>query len=247
MGEPRGRPELREALADYLGRVRGVRTSPETVVICAGVRHAVELLTRVFGPQRPSAVEAYGLFIFRDAISALGSSTVPVGLDDYGAVISDLADQDVPAVLPTPAHHNPHGMPLQPARRTAAIEWAQHRGGYVLEDDYDGEFRYDRQPVGAMQSLDPERVVYLGSVSKRLAPALRLGWMVLPDALVEPVVAAAGGNQFFVDVLAQLTMADFITRGGRGAVRRTGGDAALSAQEHKLPGWPSPPCRPSCR
>lgn len=174
MGEPRGRPELREALADYLGRVRGVRTSPETVVICAGVRHAVELLTRVFGPQRPSAVEAYGLFIFRDAISALGSSTVPVGLDDYGAVISDLADQDVPAVLPTPAHHNPHGMPLQPARRTAAIEWAQHRGGYVLEDDYDGEFRYDRQPVGAMQSLDPERVVYLGSVSKRLAPPY--GW-----------------------------------------------------------------------
>jgi GntR family transcriptional regulator/MocR family aminotransferase len=213
MGDPRGRPELREALADYLGRVRGVRTSPETIVICAGVRHAVELLTRVFGPQRAIAVEAYGLYIFRDAISALGSSTVPVGLDHHGAVIGDLADHDVPAVLLTPAHHNPHGMPLHPTRRTAAIDWAQRSGGYVLEDDYDGEFRYDRQPVGAMQSLDPERVVYLGSASKSLAPALRLGWMVLPDALVEPVVAAAGGNQFFVDALAQLTMADFITSG----------------------------------
>lgn len=213
MGDPRGRQELREALADYLGRARGVRTSPETIVISAGVRHAVELLTRVFGPQRPIAVEAYGLFIFRDAISALGSSTVPIGLDEHGAVISDLHQHDVPAVLLTPAHHNPHGMPLHPARRTAAVDWAQHRGGYVLEDDYDGEFRYDRQPIGAMQSLAPDRVIYLGSASKSLAPALRLGWMVLPDDLVEPVLAAAGGNQFFVDSIAQLTMADFITSG----------------------------------
>ncbi|MGE2716021.1 PLP-dependent aminotransferase family protein [Mycolicibacterium litorale] len=213
MGDPRGRPELREALADYLGRVRGVRTSPETIVISAGVRHAVELLTRVFGPRRPIAVEAYGLYLFRDAISALGSSTVPIGLDDRGAVISDLAGRDVPAVLLTPAHHNPHGMPLHPTRRTAAVEWAHRRGGYLLEDDYDGEFRYDRQPVGAMQSLAPDRVVYLGSASKSLAPALRLGWMALPDDLVEPVVAAAGGNQFFVDSLAQLTMADFVTSG----------------------------------
>jgi GntR family transcriptional regulator/MocR family aminotransferase len=216
MSDPRGRPELREALADYLSRVRGVRTSPETIVICAGVRHAVELLTRVFGPQRPIAVEAYGLFVFRDAISALGSSTVPIGLDDHGAVISDLDDRlvgDVPAVLLTPAHHNPHGMPLHPTRRIAAVEWARRRGAVVLEDDYDGEFRYDRQPVGAMQSLDPERVVYLGSASKSLAPALRLGWMALPAALVEPVVAAAGGSQFYVDALAQLTMADFVTSG----------------------------------
>jgi GntR family transcriptional regulator/MocR family aminotransferase len=207
MGDPRGRPELREALADYLGRVRGVRTCAETIVITAGVRHGVELLTRVFGPRHPIAVEAYGLFIFREAISALGSSTVPIGLDDHGAVVSDLTDRlayhDVPALLLTPAHHNPHGMPLHPTRRTAA-----------LEDDYDGEFRYDRQPVGAMQSLDPERVVYLGSVSKALAPALRLGWMALPDALVEPVVAAMGGNQFFVDAVTQLTLADFVSSGG---------------------------------
>lgn len=218
MGDPRGRPELREALADYLGRVRGVRTSAETIVVTAGVRHGVELLTRVFGPQHPIAVEAYGLFIFRDAINALGSSTAPIGLDDHGAVISDLTDRltehRVPAVLLTPAHHNPHGMPLHPRRRTAAVDWAQQRGAYVLEDDYDGEFRYDRQPVGAMQSLDPERVVYLGSASKSLAPALRLGWMALPDALVEPVVAAMGGNQFFVDAVTQLTLADFVRSGG---------------------------------
>ncbi|KUI37263.1 PLP-dependent aminotransferase family protein [Mycobacterium sp. GA-2829] len=213
MGDPRGRPELRIALADYLGRARGVRTSPETIVICAGVRHGVELLTRAFGPRRPIAVEAYGLFIFRDAIRALGSDTVPIGFDEFGAVTAELDNHDAPAVLLTPAHHNPHGMPLHPTRRTAAVEWAQRRNGYVLEDDYDGEFRYDRQPVGAMQSLDPDRVVYLGSASKSLAPALRLGWMALPDDLLEPVLAAAGGNQFFVDAVAQLTMADFVAGG----------------------------------
>ncbi|TFV56732.1 PLP-dependent aminotransferase family protein [Mycobacterium sp. PS03-16] len=213
MSDPRGRRELREAIAEYLARARGVRTSPETIVICAGARHGVELLTRVFGADRPIAVEAYGLHIFRDAISALGTTTVPVGLDDRGAVISDLDALDVPAVLLTPAHHSPHGMPLHPTRRTAAVDWAHRTGGILVEDDYDGEFRYDRQPVGALQTLAPDRVVYVGSASKSLAPALRLGWMALPDDLVEPVIAAAGGEQFYVDAIAQLTMADFITSG----------------------------------
>jgi GntR family transcriptional regulator / MocR family aminotransferase len=120
---------------------------------------------------------------------------------------------DVPAVLLTPAHHNPQGMPLHPSRRTAVVEWAQRTGGYVLDDDYDGEFRYDRQPVGALQSLCPDRVAYLGSASKSLAQTLRLGWTVLPDELVDPVIDAAGGAQFYVDAINQLTMAEFITSG----------------------------------
>jgi GntR family transcriptional regulator / MocR family aminotransferase len=211
MGDPRGRPELREALAEYLPRVRGVRTSAESIVICAGVRHAVELLTRVVGG--PIVVEAYGLFIFRDAIAALGVPTVPIGLDEHGAVVSDLDGLDVPAVLLTPAHHNPQGMPLHPSRRTAIIDWAQRTDGYVFDDDYDGEFRYDRQPVGALQALCPDRVAYLGSTSKSLAQTLRLGWMVLPDELVDPVIDAAGGAQFYVDAINQLTMADFIASG----------------------------------
>jgi GntR family transcriptional regulator/MocR family aminotransferase len=211
MGDPRGRPELRDALAEYLARARGVRTSPESIVICAGVRHAVELLTRVVGG--PIALEAYGLFIFRDAIAALGVQTIPIGLDENGAMVSDLDELDVSAVLLTPAHHNPQGMPLHPSRRTAVVDWAQRTGGYVLDDDYDGEFRYDRNPIGALQALCPDRVAYLGSASKSLSQVLRLGWAVLPEDLIDPVVDAAGGQQFYVDAISQLTMADFITSG----------------------------------
>ena len=211
MGDPRGRPELRSALAEYLARARGVRTSPESIVICAGVRHAVELLTRTLGG--PIAVESYGLFVFRDAIAAAGASTVPIGVDDRGAVVDELDGLDVPAVLLTPAHHNPLGMSLHSSRRTAVVEWAQRTGGFVLDDDYDGEFRYDRQPVGALQPLRPERVVYLGSASKSLSQKLRMGWMALPDDLVDAVLAAAGGQQFYVDAINQLTLADFIVGG----------------------------------
>jgi GntR family transcriptional regulator / MocR family aminotransferase len=212
-GDGRGVAELRDALAEYLTRTRGVRTSAESIVICAGTRHAVELLAKVFHGSRPIAVEAYGLFMFREAIGALGMQTVPIRVDDHGAVVSDLDRLDTPAVVITPAHQYPHGVPLHPSRRTAILDWAQRTGGYVLDDDYDGEFRYDRQPVGALQGLNPGRVAYLGSASKSLSSVMRLGWMVLPDDLVDPVIAAAGGRQFYVNGIVQLTMADFIAHG----------------------------------
>lgn len=104
-------------------------------------------------------------------------------------------------------------MPLHPTRRTAVLGWAHRSDGYLLDDDYDGEFRYDRQPIGAVQGLDPERVVYLGSASKSLSPVLRIGVDVLPDDLIDPVIAAAGGQQFYVNGIGQLTMADFIAAG----------------------------------
>ena len=116
-------------------------------------------------------------------------------------------------MLLTPAHHSPFGMSLHPARRTAVVDWAQRTDGYVFDDDYDGEFRYDRQPIGALQPLCPDRVVYLGSASKSLSQALRLGWMVVPDNLIDAVMDAAGGQQFYVDAVTQLTMADFIGTG----------------------------------
>ena len=154
MGDPRGRIELREALAEYLSRVRGVRTSPDSIVICAGTRHAVEILGRTFGDTRPIAVEAYGLYLFREALAAMNVATTPIGIDERGAVIGDLDRTDASAVLLTPAHHFPHGVPLHPARRAAVLDWAHRADGYLLEDDYDGEFRYDRQPIGAVQGLD---------------------------------------------------------------------------------------------
>jgi GntR family transcriptional regulator / MocR family aminotransferase len=213
VGDARGRPELRDALTEYLSRARGVRTSAETVLICAGVRHGVELLARVFSSARPIAVETYGLFLFREAIEALGMDTAPIRIDEKGVVVSDLDSLDTPAALITPAHQYPHGMPLHPSRRAAVLEWARRTGAYVIEDDYDGEFRYDRHPVGALQGLDPNRVVYLGSTSKSLSPVLRLGWMVLPADLTDDVISAAGGQQFYVNGIDQLTMADFLTRG----------------------------------
>ncbi len=213
MGDPRGRPELRDALAEYLTRARGVRTSAESIVVCAGVRHGVELLARVFRGRGPIAVEAYCLFVFREALEALEVPTVPIGVDDRGAVVDDLDGLRTPAVLLTPAHHSPFGMPLHASRRAAVVDWAQRTNGYVFDDDYDGEFRYDRQPIGALQALCPDRVVYLGSASKSLSQALRQGWMVLPDNLIDAVLTAAGGQQYYVDALSQLTMADFIASG----------------------------------
>lgn len=114
-------------------------------------------------------------------------------------------------MLLTPAHQFPMGVALHPARRAAVVEWARRTGGLILEDDYDGEFRYDRQPVGALQNLDPDHVVYLGTASKSLVPGLRLAWMVLPPSLVADVMRHAGSSA--TGVLEQLTLAEFLTSG----------------------------------
>ncbi|MFF3486132.1 PLP-dependent aminotransferase family protein [Streptomyces sp. NPDC002701] len=209
-GDPAGRIELREALTEYLARARGVRTEPGRIVICSGFAHALRLLfpTVLRGPL---AVESYGLPFHRGLLAAAGVRTVPLALDEDGAQVGDLGGER--AVLLTPAHQFPTGGPLHPSRRAAVIDWARARGGVVLEDDYDGEFRYDRKPVGAVQGLDPERVVHIGSVSKSLSPALRLGWMVLPERYVDEVLAAKGEREAWASALDQLTLADFVESG----------------------------------
>ncbi|WP_377268850.1 PLP-dependent aminotransferase family protein [Peterkaempfera sp. SMS 1(5)a] len=211
-GDPRGRPELRRALAGYLSRARGVRCDPERIVVCSGVAGALRLLGQVL--RGPVAVEEYGLDFHRGLLTAAGLRTLPLPVDERGALTQELAATRARAVLLTPAHQFPTGGPLHPRRRAAVVEWARAAGGLVLEDDYDGEFRYDRQPVGAVQGLDPDRVVYLGSVSKSLSPALRLGWAVLPGGLVDGVLAAKGEREPFAGALEQLTLADFIDSGG---------------------------------
>ncbi|MFJ4324704.1 PLP-dependent aminotransferase family protein [Streptomyces tricolor] len=219
-GDPAGRRELRETLTEYLARARGVRTEPDRIVICSGFAHALRLLFGRGTPDGPAAggvlrgplgVEAYGLGFHRDLLAAAGVRTVPLPLDEHGARVDALGRER--AVLLTPAHQFPTGGPLHPERRAAVIDWARARGAVVLEDDYDGEFRYDRRPVGALQGLDPERVIHLGSVSKSLSPALRLGWMVLPQRYVGPVLAAKGDREGWASVLDQLALADFVACG----------------------------------
>ncbi|WP_434600307.1 PLP-dependent aminotransferase family protein [Streptomyces sp. A5-4] len=213
-GDPQGRVELRRALAEYLTRARGVRTDPGRIVICAGVGHALRLLFDGGVLRGPLAVESYGLGFHRSVLAGASVRTVPLTLDEHGARTGELADlPDARGVLLTPAHQFPTGGPLHAERRAAAVDWARGRGGVILEDDYDGEFRYDREPVGALQGLDPDRVVHLGSVSKSLSPALRLGWLVLPEHLVGPVLAAKGEREAWTSVLDQLTLADFIDGG----------------------------------
>ncbi|MFE3410425.1 PLP-dependent aminotransferase family protein [Streptomyces mirabilis] len=209
-GDPAGRVELREALTEYLARARGVRTEPGRIVICSGFAHALRLLFP--GVLRgPLAVESYGLGFHRELLAAASVRTVPLSLDEDGAQVGELGRER--AVLLTPAHQFPTGGPLHPERRAAVVDWARARGGVILEDDYDGEFRYDRKPVSAVQGLDPERVVHIGSVSKSLSPALRLGWMVLPRRYVDAVLAVKGEREAWASVLEQLTLADFLASG----------------------------------
>ncbi|MEV7339795.1 PLP-dependent aminotransferase family protein [Streptomyces sp. NPDC093544] len=209
-GDPAGRVELRHALAEYLARVRGVRTEPGRIVICSGFAHALRLLFPAV-LRGPLAVESYGLGFHRELLAAASVRTVPLPLDEDGAQVGELGRER--AVLLTPAHQFPTGGPLHPERRAAVIDWARARGGVILEDDYDGEFRYDRKPVGAVQGLDPERVIHIGSVSKSLSPALRLGWMVLPERYVDAVLAVKGEREAWVGVPDQLALADFIVSG----------------------------------
>ncbi|NUR65017.1 MAG: PLP-dependent aminotransferase family protein [Streptomyces sp.] len=211
-GDPRGRIELRTALADYLARARGVRTDPDRVLVCSGIAHGLRLLGTVLRARgvRTVAVESYGLDAHWNQLVGAGLRTPPIPFDDRGTNPADLGDAG--ALLLTPAHQFPMGVPLHRARRTGVVEWARRTGGLILEDDYDGEFRYDRQPVGALQGLDPDRVVYLGTASKSLAPGLRLAWMVLPPSLAAET-AAAKGKVDTSSALDQLTLAEFITSG----------------------------------
>ncbi|MEU4252979.1 PLP-dependent aminotransferase family protein [Amycolatopsis sp. NPDC026612] len=208
-GDPRGRPELREALVQYLARARGVRTAPERIVVCSGFAHALRLLVPAVLPG-PLAVESYGLAFHRAIFAAAKVRTIPLPLDEHGARVEDLT---APAVLLTPAHQFPTGGPLHHDRRTAVLGHVRATGGVLVEDDYDGEFRYDRKPVGAVQGLDPGHVVYAGSVSKSLSPALRLGWLVLPEHLVERVLAVKGEREAWASTLDQLTLAEFLASG----------------------------------
>jgi GntR family transcriptional regulator/MocR family aminotransferase len=209
---PRGRIELRAALADYLGRARGVVAAPAQVVVGNGVDHLLDVLTRalVATGRGVVALEDPCLPVHRAIVGRAGAAVVPAPVDLSGVDVDALAPQGAGAAVVTPARQCPLGMALAPHRRSALVAWARAADALIVEDDVDGELRYDRQPIGALQGLDPERVVYVGTLSTSLAPGLRLAWAVVPASLA-PAVDEVLGTRSSVSSLDQLALAALLT------------------------------------
>jgi GntR family transcriptional regulator / MocR family aminotransferase len=214
-GEPAGAPALQAALAAYLGRVRGVMAGAGGVMVVGGFSQALALLARVLPDRlgRAVAVEDPGSPGQSGLLERSGLELVPVGVDGEGLRVDELASSRARVVIVTPAHQFPTGVVLSPARRAALLAWARARDGLIVEDDYDAEYRYDREPVGAVQGLAPDRVIYAGSVSKTLAPSLRLGWMVPPAALLPALVQAKHDTDLGSPTLEQLAFAGLLSSG----------------------------------
>ncbi|HTD09769.1 MAG TPA: PLP-dependent aminotransferase family protein [Solirubrobacteraceae bacterium] len=214
-GDPRGVPQLRETLADYLGRARGTAADPENMLVCTGFMQGFSITCRWLHGQGIDtiAMEDPGWQVHRLIAEQAGLETVPVTVDEHGLSVAALAATDARAVLVTPAHQFPTGVVLSSDRRAALIEWAEDGERLIIEDDYDAEFRYDRVAVGALQGLASERVLYIGSASKRLAPAMRQGWMLLPSWLAWQLISAKAIEDGGSEVIGQLALCDFIERG----------------------------------
>ncbi|GAC1406694.1 MAG: PLP-dependent aminotransferase family protein [Mycobacterium sp.] len=202
----------RVAVAGYLRRTRGVLTGPEHIVLCSGATQAIALLASALSAQA-LAMEDPGFWLHRMVLQHNGVQPLPVPVDDAGLDIAALAANGATAVLATPAHQSPTGVVLSAARRTALVQWVRE-GNLVIEDDYDAEYRYDRAPVGALQGIVPDRVAYVGSTSKTLAPGLRIGWMVLPSHLVGAVTLAKSLADAGSSVMDQIAFAKLLMSGG---------------------------------
>jgi GntR family transcriptional regulator/MocR family aminotransferase len=210
--DSRGEYALRAALADHLGRTRGVVADPAQILIVQGTAQSVDLLLRILRARGKTriAVEDPSHRTQHERIKAMGLELVAQSVDDQGLVVEGLAAD---AVLVTPAHQFPTGCVLSDERRTQLIAWAQLNDGLIIEDDYDSEFRFDRKPVQALQGVAPDHVVQLGTISKTLAPALRLGWMVVPADFIDEAVSMKRLLDDFSPALDQLTLAELIKRG----------------------------------
>jgi GntR family transcriptional regulator/MocR family aminotransferase len=212
-GDPRGAPAMRVAVAHWLARSRGIRADPAEVIVVAGVAQALTLVGDVLRRHGIDeiAVEDPSSLGARQHLHHCGLATPPVAVDDDGLRVGELRESGARAVLLTPAHQFPTGVVLGGERRRDLMRWAAD-GGVIVEDDYDAEHRYDRAPVPAVRSMVPE-VCYTGSVSKLLAPALRVGWLLAPPRWHEELVAAKRFADLGNAVLAQLVLARLMETG----------------------------------
>jgi GntR family transcriptional regulator / MocR family aminotransferase len=213
--DPGGAPELREALAGYLARARGVACEAEDVLVVYGTQQAIDLTARVLiDPGARVIVEEPGYPGIRHALEIAGAEVTALAVDEDGLPTDELAGQRARLACVTPSHQFPTGGVLPLARRLALLAWAERVGAFVLEDDYDGEFRYDGRPLESLQALDRSgRVLYAGTVSKVMFPALRIGYLVMPRALREALIAAKAFADTGTAQLEQRVLADFIAQG----------------------------------
>jgi len=243
-GDMRGVEALRAALADYLGRVRGVAARPANVVVTCGYSQGLAVVCQALaaGGAKRVALEDPTWPEQVQTVARAGLEPVAVAVDEAGMRIDLLEEAKADAVILTPAHQHPMGVVLTGERRTQLIAWLRERDAVAIEDDYDAEYRYDRAAVGALQGLEPDRVVYAGSASKTLAPALRIGWLVVPPALLDAVTAEKVLADRGTGRIEQHAFADFLTRGELDrhlrrmrARYRTRRDALIEAVRDELP------------
>ena len=215
-GDPRGSREFRDVLAAYLRRVRAAAASPDRIVVCTGFAQGLNLVLRALASSGVSLVAfedpGYSVTVATAAARAR-LNALPVPVDDAGVDVAALAASGARAVVLTPAHQWPTGVVLSAERRRRLAEWAAACDGTIIEDDYDAEFRYDRDPVGALQGLAADRVAAIGTVSKSLAPALRLGWVVCPPGLADAVAEEKARHDRGSPVLDQLALATLMESG----------------------------------
>ncbi len=214
-GDPRGSQTLRQELAGWLARTRGLRATADDIIVVSGVAQALALLAQWLNAHGRTriAVEDPGSVGSHDELTYWGLATVPVPVDEHGLQTSHLASSGLPAVLLTPAHQFPTGVVLAPQRRRELLDWAVTADAVIIEDDYDAEYRYDRAPVPALQAAAPSQVAYAGTTSKTLAPGLRLGWLVPPVRLHADLVEAKHASDLGSPALAQLVLARLIATG----------------------------------
>ncbi len=212
-GGPEGQLPLRVELAGYLSRARGLRVSPESVVVTAGFTQGLGLVARSLAAAGVSAVamEEPSMPLHRSIVRAAGLAVILVSVDGDGMQVEALGrSPEIGAAVLTPNRQHPTGVALSAARRAQLLGWARQQQALIVEDDYDGEFRYEGHPLGPLQGLDPDLVVYAGTVSKTLAPGVRLGWLVLPERLRQPVLREKELADWQSSTLEQLALAEML-------------------------------------